>query len=217
MDAPARAPSRTLAADISDNNAMFDARAYASAGHVLVMIKATQGTGFTSSTWQPRVRDAHGQRLAVGHYHYCQPDDNPVLEARHFWGTVRPHFNPHVDRLLLDLEIGDQATWPRYLAELDSELHRLSGRTAIGYTFAAGLSPGLTLRSGLWWVAAWGTTRPATPRHSSLWGWQYASATTAPSGGPDRAAGIGPCDMTVIRNLTVRRILHDRERAWPGR
>lgn len=217
VPAPAKATNVYLFADLSANNGgVFDARAYRSAGHIAIALKATQGTKFVDPRWSERTTAAHTHRVAVCHYHFCQLD-NPVSEARHFWDTVRPRFNHHVDRLAIDLEIGEEKDWPHYLTELDTELIRLSGQHAIGYTFASALNRNLRVSSGLWWAAAWGPDRPATPG-AKLWGWQYASPPYDPSHGPASAVGIAErCDMSVMRPVTVARIQKGAKVAWPGR
>lgn len=203
MAYPSKAASAELFADISSNNASFDARSYASAGHLQIAIKATQGTDYTDPKWEPWVTAAHANNLAIVHYHFCALA-NPAAEADYFWGTVRPHFNAKTDRLALDIETGPQGSWPSYLAELDAELYRLSGLEAVGYTFASALTPKLHLRSGKWWVASYGTAQPSGPLrglpNGSLWGWQYAQGgpIVDPSNGPHAAAGIGDVDMSVL-------------------
>jgi len=213
---PRGATEAQLAADISSNNASFDPAIYASAGHLLITIKATEGIGYTNPEWDQWAHEAHQHKLAVNHYHFAQLVD-PIEEARHFWLTIRKRFKTGVDRVMIDIETGDQEHWPVFLERFDTELHRLSGLEAIGYTFAAALSPALRLRSNLWMVAAWGTQRPGTARLTlpcgRLWGWQYTGGQGSPSGGPVKAAGIpGEIDLTVLRNWTVRNLQRDRTR-----
>lgn len=192
-------------ADISSNNPTFDPSAYASAGHLLIAIKATEGTGYVNPDWQRWVTSAHGCRLAVCHYHFCD-GASPIAEAAHFWTVVRPHFKVGVDRLLIDFENPALArlgsTAGRWLTELDRETIRLSGIRPIGYTFASAISAALQLQSRTWIIAAWGTTQPSGAfrriANGTLWGWQYTDGQVDPSGGPRSAAGIGQCDMSVI-------------------
>lgn len=214
MAAPSKAKSAQLFADISDNQTTYSARAYASAGHLMIAIKATQGLTFISPDWSSRVQDSHREKLAVLHYHYAQLDD-ATLEARHFWETVRPHYKPHFDRIAVDLEIGNSALWPAWLSEFDREITRLSGLWVDGYTFASGITPELKLKSGRWWVASWGSDRPAgrrlkLPNGQRLWAWQYEGGLQSPSGGPRVAAGIGVCDMSVMREDVVRNLRRQR-------
>ena len=215
MAYPAHAATAELFADISSNNSQFDAHKYASAGHLMIAIKATEGTGYANPYWPRWTIDAHTQRLAVTHYHYCRPDQSdPKLEAQRFWDCVRPHFAAKTDRLALDIETDNEADWPAYLAEVDAELHRLSGIDAIGYTYAAAITPQLQLRSGKWWIASYGTSQPSGARrklaNGSLWAWQYTDGHVNPSHGPTAAAGIGHCDMSVLSPAIIALIKRAR-------
>lgn len=204
MPHPSHAPERFLFADISSNNASFDAQKYASAGHLLIGIKATQGRGFVNPDWSAWVRDAHANRLAVLHYHFVD-GSGAVSEANHFWMTARQHFDASRDRLAIDFEnpalarLGAAA--PGYLAEFDHQLHHLSGIHAIGYTFRSALSAALRVDSGKWWVAAFGNQWPAGARRrlpsGTLWAWQFTDGEIG-ADGPRGAAGIGRCDVSVL-------------------
>lgn len=209
---PRKAKPDALAADISSNNRSFNAHQYASAGHLLIIIKATQGTNFTNPTHQVWTRDAHAAGLAVMHYHFCD-GASPLLEAQHFWATVKPLWR-NGDRLAIDFEqpalgaLGPRG--PAYLAALDHELHKHSGQWAIGYTFASALSPSLRVQSGKWWVAAFGNTWPARARrqlpNGTMWAWQFTDGLEGAQG-PRGAAGIGQCDMSVLSPPIVQ-LLH---------
>lgn len=220
MASPAKASEEQLVADISGNNSAFSAAQYASAGHILITVKATEGTYYTNPKWEEWVVQAHEHKLAVNHYHFARPEDgNPVGQAQHFWAVVRPHFTPGLDRVMVDIETGTLADWPAWLKAYDDELHRLAGLETIGYTYASAISHLLVLRSRLWMVAAWGTQRPAkrlTLACGTLWGWQYTGGQGAPSGGPLGTAGIpGACDLTVLRAATVKNVQHDRAKRFP--
>jgi hypothetical protein len=211
MSSPAQAGSSEVFTDISDNNAGFDARAYASAGHLLVMIKATQGTGYLNPDWAAWTQSAHAHRLAVAHYHFCDPAaDAPISEARRFWETVRPEFDARTDRLVIDLETGDENLWPQYLAYLDGELCRYSTISAVLYTMASCLTPALKVRSERFHVASWGNRQPSgghrTLPAGTLWAWQYYGGTVDPSGGPTEFAGVGQADGNVLNPETVREL-----------
>jgi GH25 family lysozyme M1 (1,4-beta-N-acetylmuramidase) len=214
MSSPADAKAGELFADISANQSTFNAAAYASAGHRLIMIKATQGENYLNPAHASWTTSAHLHGLAVAHYHFCELS-NPLLEARAFWERVRPVFDPARDRLVLDLEIGNPATWPTYLRELDNELLRYSTLKAVLYTFASAVSPQLVVRSGKYHLAAWGTRQPSGPfrrliNGGTLWAWQYTDDEIDPAAGPRAFAGIGPCDGSVLNPNTLRNINQHR-------
>lgn len=217
MPHPSNAQAGYLFADISNNNAVaFNAHAYASAGHLLIGLKASEGTTFTDGTHGLRADTAHGARVAVLHYHFCSGFD-AINEARHFWTVVKPKWK-NGDRLAIDIEqpalgrLGGRA--PAYLSAFDQELHKLSGQEAIGYTFRSALSSSLKVRSDKWWVAAFGNVWPAGARRhlpsGTMWAWQYTDGTIG-AAGPRGAAGIGRCDMSVLSPPIVallRKTLH---------
>jgi GH25 family lysozyme M1 (1,4-beta-N-acetylmuramidase) len=204
MPWPDKAKAPYLFADISSNNPSFNAPAYASAGHLMIMIKATQGISYVNPRWFEWVQAARAARLAVTHYHFCD-GTAARTEADHFWRTIRPHFKRSCDRLVIDIEnpalaqLGPNAA--SYLATLDSELARLSGLQAIGYTFKSALNPHLRIRSGKWLVAAWGNQWPAGMfrrlPNGTLWGWQFTDGQVG-ANGPRGLAGIGQCDISVL-------------------
>jgi lysozyme len=205
MPWPAKASAAYLFADVSSNNPSFNAVQYASAGHLLIAIKATQGATYVNPSYGRWCVDAHRCRLAVAHYHFVDGVD-PVAEAQHFWAETRPHYVAKTDRLVVDIEdpalqkLGRDA--PGWLHSFDRELHRLSGVWAEGYTFKDALTPDLRLTSGKWWVASYGNQWPSGARRAlpngSLWAWQYADGGPAGPAGPRGAAGIGACDMSVL-------------------
>jgi hypothetical protein len=217
MPSPARARARELFADISSNNSSFDARAYASAGHLIIMIKATEATDYLNPRYAEWVAAAHASRLSVLHYHFCRPEHgDPLSEARWFWDQARPHFKPGVDRLVLDLETGNEETWPGFLAELDNELVRYSTLEAQLYTFGSALSSQLKIRSRRFHVAAWGPEQPGGALRrlpaGSLWAWQYTNGLTDTARGPTTFAGIGRSDGNTINPYTLRRIRRELNR-----
>jgi lysozyme len=57
--------------DLSSNNASFDAKAYAAAGHVLVGIKVSQGTGYVNPKWVGWAKDAHANHVSLLLYHFA--------------------------------------------------------------------------------------------------------------------------------------------------
>lgn len=221
MSSPADAHAGELFTDLSSNDGGgFNAGAYASAGHLLVMLKATEDLGFLNPDYQQWVRDAHAHRLGVAHYHFCRPENgDPIGEARWFWHNVQPGFRAGVDRLVLDLEVGDPNTWQAYIEQFDAELERISTLMAILYTFGSAIGR-VRVRSNKYHVASWGTQQPsgahrALANGGTLWAWQYTDGQVDPSGGPTRAAGANggmPVDMSVLNPATVRSLRENLKR-----
>jgi GH25 family lysozyme M1 (1,4-beta-N-acetylmuramidase) len=209
-------------ADISDYQDRFNAASYAAAGHTLVAIKATEGTGWVSATHAARCAAAHAHGLEVWHYHFAHPDTDPseAGEAGHFWRTVRPHFHPG-DRLVLDIELrhpDGPAGLARYTTALDSRLIHISGVHAAGYTYDALFreTGGIwQISSGDWWIANY-NGRPSRLGHGRrMIAWQQNDGEVGP--GPKRYAGIGQCDGDRLQYWYARRLAKERARRRQAR
>lgn len=93
----------SLMCDISDWQGGFDARAYARAGRVAVMIKAAEGTGAGgASRYAERVQAAHAAGLRVVHYQLLHAEDGRA-QAEYLHGQSAQLFR-RGDRLLADIE-----------------------------------------------------------------------------------------------------------------
>lgn len=207
MAAPDRAANAELMVDLSSWNLSFDANAYASAGHLLVAIKATQGTRYVNPDWARWAVDAHLAHLAVAHYHFADDVTDPIGEARYFANAIRPHYKRSRDLVVLDLEQGTRSEWARYVSLFFSELARLlRDPVCVLYCPQSQLGPDLKVPGGRCWVAAWGSVRPG-PMHDGqwLWGWQYTNGQIDTAGGPRTVAGVpSTCDVTVLAPTVVR-------------
>lgn len=181
-------PANRYFSDVSSNNGSFSAPQYASAGHTIVAIKATEGTGYTNPFYREWVHDAHEHGLAVIHYHFALPQDgDPSAEAEHFISTVRPEFKRPGDYLAFDVEQGtitQAKDWigPAY------EFVRSQGYHPWLYTFLSFYEQGLTIPSHEYWLAAWGNERPSVRRGHNLLAWQYTDGQVGPE--PHAFAGI---------------------------
>lgn len=195
--APSRANPAELMADLSSNNGSFDPHAYSSAGHLIVALKATQGTGYTNPLWNGWAIGSHRANLAVAHYHFYDLGD-PIAEAQHFCATIRPHFKPSRDRVVLDLETGARALWSHYAQAFYGEVKRLLGVDTILYSMLSAIGGDIVPPGGMIWPAAWGSVRPSVAG-ATVWAWQYTDGSIDPAGGPTRAAGVpSSCDMSLL-------------------
>jgi GH25 family lysozyme M1 (1,4-beta-N-acetylmuramidase) len=204
-------------ADISSNDEGFNGHAYKSAGHKVIMIKATEGLTYVNPLYAGWAHAAHAAGLAVAHYHFCRPEQADAGgQADHFWNAVKPHFLKGRDRLVFDLETGTPTSTDAYLAELDARVGELSpGAEPIGYTFLSYLNEAggrLKLRSKAWLIAAWGALleeRGSLPGGQWLWGQQYTDGQFGPA--PHSFAGVrgpggGPCDGSVVNKRSINLI-----------
>lgn len=89
-------------ADISHNQASYDAVAYRRAGHDRIRLKATQGTTYVDPSYAQRVAESHAAGLTVDHYSFLTGEPG-AAQADHFLATVIPRLGPG-DRFMADLE-----------------------------------------------------------------------------------------------------------------
>lgn len=206
-------------ADISNNNASFDAAAYRGAGHVLIAIKATEGATFIDEKHALWARAAHAQGLAVMHYHYGRPDHHPRgnTEAAHFWRVAKPVSRPG-DLLCVDLEV-HAPLGPHqdafYLRGFQEELRKVSGHGVIAYTYDGYLEDSsltLDVPGSRWWVAKYGGPKPKPGAGRRLWAWQYTDGKEG--AGPHEFAGIGRCDGSVLNLRSALRLRASASNRW---
>src|SRR3974390_2924902 len=124
-------------ADLSSNNAQFDAAKYRAAGHVFVAIKATEGTGYVNPKHRSWCYAAGLHHIGIAHYHFARPDlgSNPTAEARHFLATALPLAGGR-DYLVLDYErhaSGGVSRDPAWAKAFDHEVRRSSRFKTILY------------------------------------------------------------------------------------
>jgi lysozyme len=199
-------------ADISSNNSFFDAEDYRKGGHLLVAIKATQGTSYVNPDYKKWVLDAHNHGLTVLHYHFATTND-PVAEANHFLSTTRNYFGKK-DSLVLDLEVtaqdnpgqGYTLTNPvNYRKWFDTQLFR-HGHKAILYSYASYLrqyGAGLNPISKKVWVADY-ETHPQGGWWGNSWAWQFTDGEHGPK--PHSCMGVGRCDVSLVNPATYLRL-----------
>ena len=205
-------PNYRLMADISDNNAEFNAAQYASAGHVAVAIKATEGTNFTSPTYVKWVEAAHEHGLSVIHYHFAHPeDDNPVEQANYFHSVIEPHFRRPGDYCAFDVETGSYQQAQEFLRQADKRMRDISRMHPWVY---APLSyydgAGLTVESGHVWLAAWGANEPHARHGETAVAWQFSDGAVGPV--PHTFAGIGRADGSLINKKFADQLRKDYNR-----
>lgn len=201
-----------LFADISSNNAGFDAGSYRRAGHRLVAIKATESTDYINPKHASWARQAHYHGVRVMHYHFCRPSPTGAAtgEAAAFWRTVQPSFW-RGDLLAYDLEISEGVSWAGLRAYLSHELlslTRISGHHARLYSdeaFIRSLHPIDIIPGGLCWVAKWSPGDPSLPRGLRVWAKQYTDGTEGPK--PHAFAGVGRCDGSALNLRSSLRLL----------
>jgi lysozyme len=143
--------------DLSSNNGpnALDAAAYAAAGHVLVAIKATEGTDYINPDWAAQTHDAHNSHVSVLSYHFARPGSGKA-QADFMLNFLRKSGEFHeYDAIALDLERGGGVQNPtRFMAEFDEACLQRGHENLVVYTEQSyheewGLAP----KNGRLWIA----------------------------------------------------------------
>jgi hypothetical protein len=194
-----------LFADISSNNAYFHAREYREAGHLVVAVKATEGTAYVNPEHRPWCYQAGAERVAVIHYHFARPDlGTPAdAEASHFLEVALPLAGGR-DFLALDLERATPGGWqhdPAWSHEFDRYIQQHSRFHTILYASRStlGLSggPWLDYQPGRVWDADWSYDSDYAPPGMLTVIRQQSGLTAGRP--PFELPGVGPCDVDVAR------------------
>lgn len=134
------------------------------------IVKATQGTGYTSPTFAAQVESTVNAGKLLGVYHYIS-GGNAQAEAAHFVNSVRAYVGRAV--LALDWESEENSAWGNveYLRQVASEVVRLTGVRPLLYcsqSVLGAVAPiAQALNCGLW-VADYADMNP-TGWQSSPW------------------------------------------------
>jgi GH25 family lysozyme M1 (1,4-beta-N-acetylmuramidase) len=201
-------------ADISSNNATFDAREYRNTGHVLVAIKATEGVNYTNPDHRPWSLHAGMNWVSVVHYHFARPDlgNHPEDEADHFLAEALP-LAGWWDYLCVDVERATPAGWhadPAWTHEFDMQVQRRSRFKSILYANRSTLQ-----QSDAWlpppnrrvWDADWSSDPDYAPPGYACVFRQHTDGITGPL--PHILPGVGECDVNTMsvgmfQKLTTR-------------
>ena len=197
-------------ADLSHHNAAVDLAAYAAAGHTRVALKATEGTGWTDSTFASRWALAGRLGLRRGAYHFARTATSGGAQADFLLRVVDAAGGMSAgDWLVLDLEDNSSSAamaraWT-FATEFAERMVARGHETGLIYTgrwyaTPAGITPGI-LPPG-WrrlWLSDYGTVSDGAVRLPAGWSRdqvaarQYTNAATVP--------GItGPADYSRIIN-----------------
>jgi lysozyme len=187
---------QTQGIDVSHDQGAIDWSRVAAAGKQFAFVKATQGIGESDPDFASNWQGAKAVGLVRGAYHYFQPGDDPVEQAKHFLsvvtletGDLPPALDVEEQGSLTDRElIRDIRRW------LQVVQHR-TGMAPIVYSgayFWDGLDTGAFARFPLW-VADYNSAAPRIPTGWKTWKfWQYSGAGTV--------SGIAaPVDLDLVQ------------------
>ena len=134
-------------------------RSYATqAGVDVVMIKATQGTGYVNPYCDNDYQAAKKAGKMLGFYHYCG-GGNPEAEAKYFYKNTKNYVGEAVPAV--DWESNQNASWgnTNYVRRFVDEFHKLSGVWPLIYVQASSINQvaNCAKNCGLW-VASYPST-----------------------------------------------------------
>jgi len=198
-------------ADISHHQRTFDAKRYKDSGEDFIILKATEGTQFTSRTFASRWRDAGARNLPRGAYHFARPGGAVNPQADHFIEVVQAAGFRAGDAWALDLERVEGRGAAQLVDWADKWIARV--RAALGgiglFYASTGFitgqlgSPDHVPGGALTWVARYNSTvrtpwqglrRPAAfPDPPAVW-----QRTDGKLGRAKRVASIGLCDFNEM-------------------
>lgn len=202
---PAPTPAPSHFADIYSGEQHFDPRAYKTAGHSMICLKATEGHDFTDPAVASRTREAHAVGLDVFVYHFARPSNNtPEAEGKHFATVVKSlGLTPH-DRLVLDWEDPKWDGHPgaaNWIMRFAQEVGRHGCTLRVLYSGGPYVQGGGVISTPKdhtgkplrFWLAAYATNPERySPKWADLWAVQFTDKATVP--------GIGnPCDYSYLK------------------
>ena len=168
-------------------------------GTNFVIVKATQGTYYTSPAWQSQARQTLSSGRLLGLYMYATNDD-PVQQAARFLATVKPYVGRAV--LAVDWEQNQNSSWGdmSQLGAIVRAIKAQSGVTPLVYAQASAYAPVSAVAkqedAGMW-VAQYASMAP-TGYQSSPWDeGAYACAIRQYSSNGRVAGYAGPLDLDL--------------------
>jgi GH25 family lysozyme M1 (1,4-beta-N-acetylmuramidase) len=176
-------------------------------GIAFALVKATEGTYYTSPTFSQQYDGSYGAGLIRGSYHFAIPDDSSgAAQAVYFvsngggWsddgqtlpGVLDIEWNPYSGNDCYDMSKSELESW---ILEFSDTYLDLTGRPPMIYTAASWWSQ--CVDSDLFgatnplWVAHYGAVSPNIPVGWDTYDlWQYSSTGSVP--------GVtGDCDVNV--------------------
>lgn len=204
-------------ADLSSNNPIPDYDAYVAAEHVVVAIKATEGTSYVNPDHRAECLEFGRRHVTIVHYHFARPDlnDSAASEARHFLEVALPLTGGR-DYLALDLERATPAGWqadPAWAAEFRRHVRLASRFDPILYASRSTLQlAGFphAWEDGRVWDADWSSQSDFVFAGGSVAIRQTSDGVYGPE--PHSVAGVGQCDVNVARGQFWEHVLQNRPR-----
>jgi GH25 family lysozyme M1 (1,4-beta-N-acetylmuramidase) len=192
-----------LFADLSNNNNSFNAKEYAQAGHVIVALKASEGTFFVDGRHRGWALAAGMEHVAVIHYHFGRPDRSGGAEEADFFLHCTHGLRGPRDYLVYDGERAHNGAFGLDAAHCRAFDERIQEKTryhTILYGSAStlpGAGEALAGENKRDWDADYASGPDhAAPGHVCVMR-QFTDGVFGPS--PRSLSGVGQCDVNLLR------------------
>ena len=204
--------SNPIFADLSNNNSGYNAEEYRKAGHVIVALKASEGTFFIDSKHRGWALQSGLHHIAVIHYHFGRPDRSSGKdEADFFLHATNGLRGPH-DFLVYDGERASNGAFgldPAHAREFDQRIQERTRFHTILYASASELAAhgkdALVGDNKRDWCADYSTNRDTHAEGHVCVMRQFTDGVFGPE--PHAVAGIGRCDVDILRGEFAKQVL----------
>jgi GH25 family lysozyme M1 (1,4-beta-N-acetylmuramidase) len=186
---PGQNPNNPKGIDVSDYQGTVNWTSVKNAGYSFAVIKATEGTTFTASTFASNWANSKAAGLVRGAYHFARPGTSPtvsgnaIAQANFFINTVKPIKGDL--QLACDFEDNSnslsQANMGAWLTAFVGQIATVTHRPALVYTYPAfwsNMPSNWTNPNCGLWIANYGVSSPSIPSPWASSGyafWQYSS------------------------------------------
>jgi len=166
--------------DISDYNNVNDYSSLSKQGLGGVIIKASEGTTYTETTFEDKYNVLKELGVNLGAYHYLTSTSNPETQAQHFYELVKDKTFQILP--VLDVEqgqLGNKAE--NYSARFMNEFYALGGSSMIIYSGRCFIEENFSsdfCSNNVFWVADYSNTSPTIEKCGYIIAWQYTESCT---------------------------------------
>jgi lysozyme len=202
-----------LVADLSNNNGAnaYDPIAYRAGGHVIIGLKASEGTGFADPDHRRWCLMSGLHKIAVIHYHFGRPDlSTGADEADWFLHVTAGLLGPH-DYVVYDGERAANGAFGLDVLHCRAFDNRIRERTRFEpllYASASQLGGAADALGGTNkrdWDANYSSNADThAPGHTCVLR-QFTDGVLGPE--PHTLPGVGRCDISIMRGQFARTVL----------
>jgi GH25 family lysozyme M1 (1,4-beta-N-acetylmuramidase) len=209
-----------LGIDVSNHQGPVDFGAVKRAGNAFVILKATEGVGFTDATFASNRTKAHAAGLVVGAYHFASGGD-PVAEANAFCAVVGSLAAGELVVLDWETKTANPPAWCRMWLDRVAAVLGVKPLIYMNQTTRDGhdWSPVVAGDYGLW-IAAYDNSATVVPSpghwpNVALKQWTSGGSVPGVAGPTDRNVFFG--DLTTLAAYGYQGAdmpLNDADKAW---